>query len=551
MTMRLSLLVSLAFFALYGVIVVQSSSPEDWFDWVVSYGTISPFGVPKKVIMINNEFPGPLINSTTNNVVHVNVHNNLDEPFLFTWNGVQMRRNSWNDGVQGTNCPIMPGKNWTYYFQMKDQIGSFFYYPSVNFQRAAGGYGPIRINNRDVIPIPFPFPRDDFDILISDWFDKDYQEMRNDLDAGNTVLPSPDGVLINGKPSKSLHFNFEPGKTYRLRISNVGVKTTLSFRIQGHDLILIETEGSYTLKKNYTSLDIHPGQSYSVLVTADVPGTFSYNMIACTRFVSPVLCTLATVDYTGSNGLSPYTFKLPHGPRSRDFNVSMQQAQSIRWDLDVGAARPNPQGSYHYGQINVTRTIVLQNEMAVIDNHTRYTVNGISFVYSNTPLKLADYFRVPNVFFTNLTKDRPDGQTLMISTPVIDALYRDFIQIVFQNKEDTVQTWHVDGYNFFVVGMGFGEWDESKRSEYNLKDAVWRTNTQVYPNGWTAVWISLDNMGMWSIRSMNEERRYLGQEVYIRVRGEDPMRLPDPRDEMPIPNDLPLCGRALPLWYHV
>lgn len=61
--------------------------------------------------------------------------------------------------------------------------------------------------------------------------------------------------------------------------------------------------------------------------------------------------------------------------------------------------------------------------------------------------------------------------------------------------------------------------------------------------------MSLDNMGMWNIRSQNEERRYLGQEVYIRVRGDDPSRLPDPRDEMPIPNDLPLCGRALPLWF--
>lgn len=30
-------------------------------------------------------FPGPLINSTTNDMIHVNVFNNLDEPLLFTW----------------------------------------------------------------------------------------------------------------------------------------------------------------------------------------------------------------------------------------------------------------------------------------------------------------------------------------------------------------------------------------------------------------------------------------------------------------------------------
>lgn len=38
-----------------------------------------------QVITINGKFPGPLINATTNDFVHVNVFNNLDEPLLFTW----------------------------------------------------------------------------------------------------------------------------------------------------------------------------------------------------------------------------------------------------------------------------------------------------------------------------------------------------------------------------------------------------------------------------------------------------------------------------------
>lgn len=53
---------------------------------------------------------------------------------------------------------------------MKDQIGSFAYFPSINFQKAAGGYGGIVINNRDVIPIPFSIPGGDITILISDWY---------------------------------------------------------------------------------------------------------------------------------------------------------------------------------------------------------------------------------------------------------------------------------------------------------------------------------------------------------------------------------------------
>lgn len=60
-------------------------------------------------------------------------------------------------------------------FQVKDQIGSFFYFPSINFQKAGGGFGPIRVNNRNVIAVPFPKPEAEFDLLIGDWFYGDYK----------------------------------------------------------------------------------------------------------------------------------------------------------------------------------------------------------------------------------------------------------------------------------------------------------------------------------------------------------------------------------------
>lgn len=84
--------------------------------------------------------------------------------------GIQMRRSAWQDGVLGTNCPIPPKWNWTYQFQVKDQIGSFFYFPSLNMQRAAGGFGPFIITNRKIIPIPFNMPDGDIVIMIGDWY---------------------------------------------------------------------------------------------------------------------------------------------------------------------------------------------------------------------------------------------------------------------------------------------------------------------------------------------------------------------------------------------
>lgn len=219
------------------------------------------------MIAINGQFPGPVINVTTNWNVVVNVKNNLDEPILFTWyvcagmsqhyylfglwwlqsewqcwqccrDGVQQRRNSWQDGVLGTNCPIPSGWNWTYEFQVKDQIGSFFYFPSTSFQKAAGGFGGFIINNREVIPVPFGAPDGDITIFIGDWYTKSHkvwliffckfiycrlcysitseftnlteqQDLRKDLEDGKD-LGVPDGVLFNGLGPYRYHDSLVP-----------------------------------------------------------------------------------------------------------------------------------------------------------------------------------------------------------------------------------------------------------------------------------------------------------------------------------------------------
>ncbi|CAI0382592.1 unnamed protein product [Linum tenue] len=535
---------------------VHAGSGYVYYDWTVSLSIRSPLGVPKQVIVINDMFPGPLLNATTNDVVSVNVRNHLPEPLLITWNGVQMRRNSWQDGVRGTNCPIQPGQNWTYSFQLKDQIGSFFYFPSLLLQKAGGGYGAIRVNNRKGIPIPFPQPAEDIDLLVGDWYNVHHRDLRQMLDQGRH-LPRPDGILINGHGRYTLHFQpgngvdssvflWRSGLTYRLRISNVGIRTSLNFRIQDHALLLVETEGSYTVKKYYSSLDIHVGQSYSVLVRAkNLTHGHSFYIFVSSRFTKYELLGLGVVHYPDSR--MPPSGPIPTRPAPFDFGFSINQARSIKWDLDVGAARMNPQGSYHYGAINVSRTLILENGLVVgSNNRIRYTVNGVSFLHPDTPLKLADRFEM----FDELkivVPSFPDAPQTRMGASVVDVKWRDFYHLVFQNPLPNVQTWHLDGYNFFVVGMGEGQWNEKAKSTYNMIDAVSRSTVQVYPRAWTAVLVMLDNRGMWNLRSQNGEKWYLGQELYLRVKGvgaEDPLTIPA-RDEAPIPGNAILCGRVM------
>ncbi|KAF3949460.1 hypothetical protein CMV_024667 [Castanea mollissima] len=529
-----------------------AADPSVFYDLRLSYITASPLGVPQQVIAVNGKFPGPLINSTTNDNVNVNVHNDLDENLLMTWSGIQMRRDSWQDGVLGTNCPIQPKRNWTYQFQMKDQIGSFFYFPSLNFQRASGGFGPIIINNRVIIAIPFAQPDGDITITIGDWYIQNHTALRSALDAGKS-LGMPDGVLINGKGPYRYNntlvrdgidyetIQVDPGKTYRIRVHNVGISTSLNFRIQNHFLLLAETEGYYTAQQNFTSLDIHVGQSYSFLVTMDQNASSDYYIVASARFVNESLWQrvtgVAVLHYSNSKGSA--TGPLPDPPNDvYDKSWSMNQALSIRQNVSASGARPNPQGSFHYGQINVTQTYVIKTVPPEIINGTlRTTLNGISFVNPDTPIRLADKYKVTGAYKLDFP-DQPLNRTPRVDRSVINATYKGFIEIIFQNNDTVMQSFHVDGYSFFMVGMGTDEWTVDSRSRYNKWDAISRSTTQVFPGGWTAVLISLDNVGVWNIRTENLDRWYLGQETY--------MKIINPQEngatEMGLPDNVLYCG---------
>ncbi|XP_058104577.1 monocopper oxidase-like protein SKU5 [Magnolia sinica] len=522
------------------------------YDWDVSYITASPLGVNQQVIAINGQFPGPTVNVTTNNNVIVNVRNNLDEPMLITWNGIQHRRNSWQDGVLGTNCPIPVGWNWTYQFQVKDQIGSFFYFPSLSFQRAAGGYGGIIVNNRAVVPLPFSKPDGEITIFIGDWYNSNHTTLKKTLDDGKD-LGMPDGVLMNGKGPYRYNttlvpvgidyetINVDPGKTYRIRVHNVGISTSLNFRIQNHNLLLVETEGSHTMQQNYTNVDIHVGQSYSFLVTMDLNASSDYYIVASARFANETLWTrvtgVAILHYSNSKG--PATGPLPDPPNDfYDKYFSMNQARSIRWNVSAPAARPNPQGSYKYGQINVTASYMLKNKPPMIINGTlRTTLNGISYSAPTTPLRLADQYKVQGIYTLDFPT-RPLVGPPRIGTSVINGTYKGFMEVIFQNNDTTVQSYHMDGHAFFVVGMDFGDWTENSRGTYNKWDAVARSTTQVFPGAWTAVLVALDNVGVWNIRAENLDTWYLGQEVYIRIVNPEITN----KTELPLPDNVLYCG---------
>ncbi|KAJ4907484.1 Monocopper oxidase-like protein SKS2 [Raphanus sativus] len=529
-----------------------AEDPSVFHVYELSYITASPLGVPQQVIAVNGIFPGPVVTATTNYNVEVNVFNRLDEPLLLTWNGIEMRRNSWQDGVLGTNCPIPPQWNFTYSFQVKDQIGSFFYFPSLNFQRASGGFGPIVIDNQDRIPLPFANPDGEITFMIGDWYTHNHTVLRRRLDSGEE-LGMPDGVLINGKgPYKydatvpdGIQYetvNVHPGRTYRIRVHNVGTSTSLNLRIQNHKLLLVETEGRYTSQTNFSDFDIHVGQSYSFLVTMDQNASSDYYVVASARFVNETVWRRVTgvgiLRYSNSKGPASGPLPVPSTDVSHPWSV-MQQQRAIKQNTSSSGARPNPQGSYHYGQINITGTYIFRSTPpTMINGSLRATLNGISFLNPSTPMRLADKHGVKGVYKMDFPSRPVDKRPPRLDSSIINATYRSFVQVIFQNSDTKVQSFHIDGYSFYVVAMDFGNWTEDRKGSYNNWDAISRSTIEVYPGAWTAVLMSLDNAGVWNIRVENLDRWYLGRETYIRIVNPEE----NGKTEMGPPKNVLYCG---------
>ncbi|KAL9101310.1 MAG: hypothetical protein Q9163_003422 [Psora crenata] len=82
--------------------------------------TAAPDGYSKPSILINGQFPGPLIEANWGDEIAgklLTVHNRIEEPKEGTaihWHGQLQRGTPWMDGVPGvTQCPIAPGSDFT------------------------------------------------------------------------------------------------------------------------------------------------------------------------------------------------------------------------------------------------------------------------------------------------------------------------------------------------------------------------------------------------------------------------------------------------------
>lgn len=92
------------------------------YTWDLSWRFVAPDGFGRPVISVNGQWPPPHINGVAGDRVIVHVLNNLgNETASIHWHGLSLIGQNTMDGPVGTTqCPIPPGSEFTYDFNVRN-----------------------------------------------------------------------------------------------------------------------------------------------------------------------------------------------------------------------------------------------------------------------------------------------------------------------------------------------------------------------------------------------------------------------------------------------
>ncbi|KAI1080101.1 Cupredoxin [Whalleya microplaca] len=294
-----------------------------YYEFNISRGVIAPDGYEKKVILVNDQFPGPLVEANWGDYIEVKVNNFIDddrpEGTAMHWHGFLQTGTPGMDGVPGVSqCPIAPGKSFTYKFRA-ELYGTSWYHSHYSAQYSGGLYGPIVVYG----PRHVPYDIDVGPIMVNDWWHKDYFSVVEEVMApGFSGQTYSDNNLINGKmafdcalllntndstpctPNAGVSkFRFQPGRTHRLRLINAGAEGAQRISLDGHNMTVIAHDFVAVSPYETQIVTLGVGQRADVLVHAHgAPGEAYWlraNMTACSKTTQPL--ALAAVYYEGAD----------------------------------------------------------------------------------------------------------------------------------------------------------------------------------------------------------------------------------------------------------
>ncbi|KAI0178702.1 putative multicopper oxidase [Hypoxylon sp. FL1284] len=248
------------------------------YDLTVTKETAAPDGVEVELLLVNSQFPGPLIECNWGDSLEITVRNNIsDEGTSIHWHGLLQKGTPWMDGAPGiTQCPIAPGSCYTYRYK-PELYGTGWYHSHYEAQLASGLAGPMVIHG----PRHVDYDIDLGPVVVSEYFHEYYDVILEGFLENKVEVTLSDNNLINGKNSYKgngaplASFNFTSGNTHLLRLINVSAFAVQKISIDGYTMQVIANDYTPIVPYETEVVTLAVGQRSDVLVTATSNSTDS------------------------------------------------------------------------------------------------------------------------------------------------------------------------------------------------------------------------------------------------------------------------------------
>ncbi|KAJ0020579.1 hypothetical protein Pint_32273 [Pistacia integerrima] len=487
----------------------------------------------KSIVSVNGQFPGPRIVAREGDQLLIKVVNHVQNNISIHWHGIRQLRSGWADGpAYITQCPIQTGQSYVYNFTIVGQKGTLWWHAHISWLRSTL-YGPIIIFPKRGVPYPFAKPYKEVPVIFGEWFNADTETIINQaLQTGGgpnvsnayTINGFP-GPLYNCSAKDTFKLKVKPEKTYLLRLINAAVNDELFFSIANHTVTVVDVDAVYVKPFETETLLITPGQTTNVLLkTKSQYPSATFFMTA-----RPYVTGLGTFDNSTVAGILEY--ELPHNFHSSNSIKKLQLFKPILPplnDTSFATKFTNKLRSLASAQFpaNVPQKVDKQflftvglgtspchsNQTCQGPNGTmfRASVNNVSFVMPTTALLQSHFSGQSNGVYTpdfpsyplipfNYTGTTPNNTMVRNGTKLVVLPFNTSVELILQDTSilgAESHPLHLHGFNFFIVGQGFGNFDPNKDpANFNLIDPIERNTVGVPSGGWVAFRFLADNPG--------------------------------------------------------
>ncbi|XP_058109595.1 laccase-17-like [Magnolia sinica] len=531
----------------------------------------------RNILTVNGQYPGPRIIAREGDRVVVKVVNHVTNNVTLHWHGVRQLRSGWADGpAYVTQCPIQTGQSYVYNFTIVGQRGTLFWHAHLSWLRATL-YGPIVILPKRGVPFPFAKPYKSVPIIFGEWFKVDPEAIISQAlqtGAGPNVseaftINGLPGLLYNCSAKDTFNLSVEAGKTYLLRLINAALNDELFFSIANHTLTIVDVDAIYVKPFETDILLITPGQTTNVLLKTkphypNATFLMSARPYSTGRGAIDNTTTVGLLEYQKPNSSQPSNvtsiknlplFK-PSLPALNDTAFAANYTGRLRSlaNVQFPANVPQTVDRQFFFTVGLGSQPCPKNQTCQGPNGTKFSasINNVSYIQPTTALLQAHFFGQSNGVYTtnfptnppfpfNYTGTPPNNTMVSNGTKVVVLTFNTSVELVLQDTSilgAESHPLHLHGFNFFVVGQGFGNYNPNKDpSNFNLVDPVERNTVGVPAGGWVALRFLADNPGVWFMHCHLEVHTSWGLKMaWVVLDGKLPnQKLPPP------PSDLPQC----------